>query len=324
MLSGDPITGRLNIQLNSTTRFGSCAFDLAERLVLGEVETIPLAISTLATRRPNLYFYGYGQFTLYAHEGRSLVHFDGSIRTPAEIVVPDQALEVIRRVANGEYQNGSGTWKKVPINVLAVVQTPLPLVVHYLRTKDIEEWRLLRIFADVIGEVVQSIVQAVAAPASFAATFTTNWLEPSAMGTLGSATVCERLACTTQLAILCFGKAVIDLEARDNMIEVAVRLFKDAADAHESFRSRPVDLMTFLTQPVQTVFDRRDHQPIRQELQKLLNPRPENIALVIAQGALALMVKSNAQAVLNLAKEAPEEWMRVLLQDGNIPRVLQA
>jgi hypothetical protein len=264
MLSGDPITGfvvvlpkfsktlsgsRLNIQLNSTTRFGSCAFDLAERLgllsnqsnkVLGEVETIPLCdlvhnsvtycarisrhflVRLISEHVQELWQLGdrtyistdIGQFTLYAHEGRSLVHFDGSIRTPAEIVVPDQALEVIRRVANGEYQNGSGTWKKVPINVLAVVQTPLPLVVHYLRTKDIEEWRLLRIFADVIGEVVQSIVQAVAAPASFAATFTTNWLEPSAMGTLGSATVCERLACSTQLAILCFGKAVIDLEAR--------------------------------------------------------------------------------------------------------------
>ena len=110
------------------------------------------------------------------------------------------------------------------------------------------------------------------------------------------------------------------------MIEVAVRLFKDAADAHESFRSRPVDLMTFLTRTderFQSLFklysDRRDHQPIRQELQKLLNPRPENIALVIAQGALALMVKSNAQAVLNLAKEAPEEWMRVLsAEDGDM------
>ena len=110
------------------------------------------------------------------------------------------------------------------------------------------------------------------------------------------------------------------------MIEVAVRLFKDAADAHESFRSRPVDLMTFLTRTderFQSLFklysDRRDNQPIRQELQILLNPRPQNIALVIAQGALALMVKSNAQAVLNLAKEAPEEWMRVLsAEDGDM------
>ena len=155
-----------------------------------------------------------GQFTLYAHEGCSLVHFDGSIRTPAEIVVPDQAVEVIRRVANGEYKNESGTWKKVSINDLSIVKAPLPLVVHYLRTKDIEEWRLLRIFAGVLGEVVQSIVQAVAAPASFAAAFTTNWLEPGAMGTQGSPTVVERLACTTQLAILYFRKAVINLEAR--------------------------------------------------------------------------------------------------------------
>jgi hypothetical protein len=65
--------------------------------------------------------------------------------------------------------------------------------------------------------------------------------------------------------------------------------------------------------------ERRDHQPLQQELQKLLNPRAEDIALVIVQGALALMVKANAQAVLNLAKEAPEEWMRVLsAEDGDM------
>jgi hypothetical protein len=110
------------------------------------------------------------------------------------------------------------------------------------------------------------------------------------------------------------------------MIDIATMLLRDAANAHESFRSRPVDFMIFLTRSderFQSLFklysERRDHQPIRQELQKLLNPRPENIALVIAQGALALMVKSNAQAVLNLAKEAPEEWMRVLsAEDGDM------
>jgi hypothetical protein len=264
MLSGDPITGfvvvlprfskglsgsRLNIQLRSTTRFGSCAFDLAERLgllsnpsnkVLGEVETIPLCDlvhnGVTYCARISRHFLVWlisehvqelwqlddrtyistdiGQFTLYAHEGRSLVHFDGSIRTSTKTVIPDQALEDIRRVANGEYKDRSGTWKKVSINDLAIVLTPLTLVVHYLRTKDIEEWRLLRIFADVLGEVVQSIVQAVAAPASFAAAFTTNWPEPSTLDTLGSATASERLASSTQLAILSFGKPINDLTAR--------------------------------------------------------------------------------------------------------------
>ena len=103
-------------------------------------------------------------------------------------------------------------------------------------------------------------------------------------------------------------------------------LIRDAADAHESFRGRPVDHLTFFTRSdehFQSLFklysDRRDHQTLRQELQKLLNPRTENIALVIVQGALALAVKSNAQFVLNLAKEAPDEWMRVLsAEDGDM------
>ena len=146
-----------------------------------------------------------GQFMLYTHEGRSLVHFDGSIRTSTETVVPDQALEDIRNVANQEYKGETTTWKKVPIHDFATVSTPLPFVVHYLRTKDIEEWRLLRIFAGVIGEVVQSIVRAAASPASFVAAFkidwSTSWSEPSAMDTPGSATVSEQLASSMQLVI---------------------------------------------------------------------------------------------------------------------------
>jgi hypothetical protein len=103
-------------------------------------------------------------------------------------------------------------------------------------------------------------------------------------------------------------------------------LFKDTFDAHESFRGRQVDKLTYVTRSHDRFEDlfklyseRRDRQPLQQELQKLLNPRAENIALVIVQGALALMVKANAQAVLNLAKEAPEEWMRVLSgEDGDM------
>ena len=103
-------------------------------------------------------------------------------------------------------------------------------------------------------------------------------------------------------------------------------LFKDTVNAHESFRGRPIDKLTYVTRShdrFENLFklysERRDRQPLQQELQKLLNPRAENIALVIVQGALALMVKANAQAVLNLAKEAPEEWMRVLSgEDGDM------
>jgi hexokinase len=100
----------------------------------------------------------------------------------------------------------------------------------------------------------------------------------------------------------------------------------DAVDAHENFRGRNVDKVIFLTRShdrFESLFklysERRDRQLLRQELQELLKPRAENIALVIVQAALALVVKANSQAVLNLAKEAPEEWMRVLFaEDGDM------
>ena len=269
MLSGDPIIGfvvvlpkfskglsstRLDIKLHSTTRFGSCAFDLAERLgllsnqsskVLGEVETIPLRdlvhnsvtycarisrhflVWLISEHVQELWQLGdrtyistdIGQFTLYAHEGRSLVHFDGSIRTSTATTIPGQSLEDIRRIANGENKDESGTWKK-EINRLnfAIACESLPLVVRYLRTKDFEEWHFLNIFADVLGGVVRSIVQAVAAPASFAAALATNWLEPGAFTaeTIGSATVSVQLAISTQVAISTFSfrKTIDNLQAR--------------------------------------------------------------------------------------------------------------
>ena len=267
MLSGDPIFGfvvvlpkfskglsstRLDIKLHSTTRFGSCAFDLAERLgllsnqsskVLGEVETIPLRDlvhnSVTYCARISRHFLVWlisehvqelwqlddrtyistdiGRFTLYAHEGRSLVHFDGSIRTSTATTIPGQSLEDIRRIANGENKDESGTWKK-GINKLdfAIACESLPLVVRYLRTKDFEEWCSLGIFADVLGGVVRSIVQSVAAPASFVAALATDWLEPGAITeeTMGNATVSVRLASSTQMAISAFRKTIDSLQAR--------------------------------------------------------------------------------------------------------------
>jgi hypothetical protein len=139
-----------------------------------------------------------GQFMLYAHEGRSLVHFDGSIRTCTVAVVADQAIEDIQRVANGEAQDRSGTWEKLSINELAAVTAPLPLVVRYLREKDIEEWGLLKTFAGVLGEVVRSVEQAVTEPESFATAFATDWLAPGAKDKISNEI--ERLACCTQLA----------------------------------------------------------------------------------------------------------------------------
>jgi hypothetical protein len=267
MLSGDPIAGfvvvlpkfskglsgsRLNIQPHSTSRFGSCAFDLAERLgllsnlsneILGEVETIPLRdlvhnsvtycarisrhflVWLISEHVQELWQLGdrtyistdIGQFTLYAHEGRSLVHFDGSIRTSTTTVIPGQSLEDIRRIANGENKNESGTWKKQRNKFdFAIICKSLPPVVRYLRTNDIEEWRFLGIFADILGGVVRSIVQTVAAPASFAAALAKNWLEPGNLreGTRDSATVSVRLAVFTQAAILAFRRTIDNLEDR--------------------------------------------------------------------------------------------------------------
>lgn len=140
---------------------------------------------------------------------RSLVHFDGSIRTSTATVITGQALEDIQRVANGENKDESGTWHKLPSNLLAIIQTPLPLVIRYMRTKDIEEWRLLKTFAGVLGEVVQSGVRAVTAPASFAAAFATDWTVPGSTHS-GGLSVTEWLAANTQLASSLFRKHLSD------------------------------------------------------------------------------------------------------------------
>lgn len=110
------------------------------------------------------------------------------------------------------------------------------------------------------------------------------------------------------------------------LVDAAHSLFNDAPDVHEIFRGRPVDRHTFTTRSFdrfETLFKQyslgRDREPIQQEIQNLLNPRAENIALVIAQSAFAILVISNARAVLSLAKEAPEEWMRIVdAEDGDM------
>ena len=107
---------------------------------------------------------------------------------------------------------------------------------------------------------------------------------------------------------------------------MALCLLKAAVDAHQVFRGQTVDAETFISRThkrVEESFDlyRNGHQaqPLQDQLQKLLRPGIENIALVAAQGGLAWLVKCNAQAVLNLAKEAPEQWIRVVCaEDGDM------
>ena len=251
MLSGDSIAGfvvlpkfskglsgsGLKIQLDSTTRFGSCAFDLAERLglvsnlsneFLGEVETVFLRdlvhndetycarisrhflVLLISEHVQELWQVGdrtyistdIGQFMLYSHGGRNLVHFDGSIRRSTATVMQDQDLEVIQRIANGEAKHISG-WRKTNITSLSISIAPLPLAVRYMRTKDIEDWLLRREFAGVVGEIVISVVRAVTAPAAFvAAMAAADWKAPNALARPGDrdqANVLSRFSNHTQM-----------------------------------------------------------------------------------------------------------------------------
>jgi hypothetical protein len=153
-----------------------------------------------------------GRFTLYPHEGRSLVHFDGSIRTSTTAVIANQALEDIQRAANGEYKDESGTWHKVSIDFLAVVNPPISFFVYYLRTKDIEEWRFKNLFADVLAEIVQSVVQEANAPASFAAALAKNWLAENAIDRISNDI--ENLAWSMQTMNLMIKREINNLNIR--------------------------------------------------------------------------------------------------------------
>lgn len=112
-----------------------------------------------------------------------------------------------------------------------------------------------------------------------------------------------------------------------NTTQILVRhtLFT-AADAHELFRGREVNGMTFLVRSEERFYNllssyRRGCEPdfIRNKLQALLEPRKENISLVVAQGALAFMASVNSQIVLSRAVEAPEEWIRIVTgEDGDM------
>lgn len=248
----------LKIQLDSTTQFGSCAFGLAERLglvsnlsnkFLGEFETVLLRnlvhndetycarisrhflvllisehVQDFWQRGDRTYIStDIGEFTLHSHEGRILVHFDGSNRKSTATVIEGQDLEVIRRLANGETTTGieGEPWGKTSINQLKISSAPIPLAVRYLRTKDIEEWRLWREFAGVLGEVVKSVVRAVTAPASFVAAMETDWFEPDAVDTLGVHTSdLDWFAYSTQLVHQGLGSQVGE---QTNAVQVGFR-----------------------------------------------------------------------------------------------------
>jgi hypothetical protein len=87
-------------------------------------------------------------------------------------------------------------------------------------------------------------------------------------------------------------------------------------DADQQFLGRLVDRQSYLLRSdafFRELFHlyrvRRASEPLRRELQNLISPQTENIALVIAQGGLALIAEANATAILKVAKEVPEEWI---------------
>ena len=140
---------RTKILLDADTRAECCAFDLAGRLgllrgqsneVLGQFETVTmndlvhngttycarisrhclvLLISEHVQELWQVDNWTYastniGQFTFYEYEGRSLVHFDESIRTSTTTIIPDQAIEHIQKAACGEYSSKTGVSSKRP------------------------------------------------------------------------------------------------------------------------------------------------------------------------------------------------------------------
>jgi hypothetical protein len=153
-----------------------------------------------------------GQFTFYEQEGRSLVHFDGSTRRSTETLIPDQVLEYIQRVAFGEHKGENGTWLKWGFEEYAVVCTPLLRVVHYMRNKDIERWRLLRAFTQSLIDAVEAIFQSIQAPKPFVQALSKDWLVPNSVKDDSSDV--ERLAAAVQLCVELSGKQVLDLKSR--------------------------------------------------------------------------------------------------------------
>jgi hypothetical protein len=244
---------RLNIQLDSATKFGSCAFELAERLGLlpdqtdnmsNEIENIPLdnlvhtgdrycarisrhfLVWLISEHVQEIWQAGdrthastdIGRFTLYEHEGRPFVHYDGSIRTTTASTIPDQALEDIQQVANGMYRSASGKDGEMDAyspNIAVLLLTPFPHVVHYMRHQVIEEFRLLNDFAQVVGDVTGSIIGTAQSPESFAVAFSKYWIVPTEPGVhLPCSSDVEWFACGIQLGIHMFGKKIVDLNAR--------------------------------------------------------------------------------------------------------------
>jgi len=235
------LDGGLIMQMGWETRTRSCAFDLAGRLGLlpgqpnesrGEFETVALDNlvhngSTYCARISHHYLVllisehvqdvwqdgirthastDIGHFTIYEHEGRSMVHFDGSHRSSSVLVIAPQILSDIQEAARGGYKleiNGNFVWRRcTPFEFALTFCKPetQTRAVLYLRRRDVEEWRLIKSFAIAVGYAMRRIMESVRAPDSFVAARETNWLATANRNKVK--TVSERLAAAVQLLTL--------------------------------------------------------------------------------------------------------------------------
>ena len=238
---------RTRILLDADTHAECCAFDLAGRLgllpgqsneMLGQFETVTMNDlvhngTTYCARISRHYLVllisehvqelwqvdnrtyastNIGQFTFYEYEGRSLVHFDGSIRTSTTTIIPDQVIEDIQRAACGEYRSETGGLSKRPPENLVVDSTPILDVIHYLRQSDIERWCLLRKFASSLMDAVQSIVRA-QSPESLIMALKTDWIA-AGVDSWSRGTATDRLAANLQVSLNFHNRHIRDVRDR--------------------------------------------------------------------------------------------------------------
>jgi hypothetical protein len=99
-------------------------------------------------------------------------------------------------------------------------------------------------------------------------------------------------------------------------------VFDDSCSAHQVFRGPKVTWEAFCERAAERFYElfdsyRQTPDPflLRNQLQAVLDRNANNIALVVAQGALAFLARYNALRILERVVEAPEEWFRIVAAD---------
>lgn len=112
----------------------------------------------------------------------------------------------------------------------------------------------------------------------------------------------------------------------DVVIPAVAYAVSEAVEILPLFHGREIDQDEFYrrtTEQFSELFEFYRHGPgpflLQTQLEALLETRHENLPIILALGALALLAKLNAEAVLVRAREAPEEWIHfVSAQNGDM------